>query len=150
VTTSPLKILEFEIASFGYKANGKSKKDYYIPNAKDVTFKVTPYENKKKKNKYRIDFLVFLGKKKSPANLELEGFFIVQLPKKLGEEKISNCLKFAVFPMIFSTLRGYIYAVTAHSPVRIIVPLVNIIKSFDDIWYVEENLPERKSKKSKK
>lgn len=146
---SPLKILEFVISSFGYKINEKAKEDY-LPNAKDITFKVKVYENKKQKNKYRVDFSIIVGKKKSPARLELKGFAILELPKNLEDKKNDEWLTLAVFPMIYSTLRGYITAVTSNFPINILLPLLDMIKSLDDIGYIEESTSKKKSKKNNK
>jgi hypothetical protein len=149
VKPSQLKILEFVVGSFGYKINEKAKEDY-LPDAKDITFKVKVYENKKQKNKHRVDFSIVVGKNKSPARLELEGFSILDLPENLEDEKNDEWLTLAVFPMIYSTLRGYITAVTSNFPISILLPLVDMIKSLDEIGYIEESAPKEECKKNSK
>lgn len=147
---SPLKILEFDITSFNYKVNRKTTKEYYIVEPKNTTFKITTYENEKQKNKFRIDFLIMVGNKNSPASIELRGYAVLVLPKDLKTEKNDQWLINAVFPMLFSTLRGYIFAATLNSPVQILLPLVNIVKSLDDILSLKKSSPKKKSKKNSK
>jgi len=150
VNPSPLKILEFDITSFNYKVNRKTTKEYYIVEPKNTTFKITTYENEKQKNKFRIDFLIMVGNKNSPASIELRGYAVLVLPKDLKTEKNDQWLINAVFPMLFSTLRGYIFAATLNSPVQILLPLVNIVKSLDDILSLKKSSPKKKSKKNSK
>lgn len=145
---SPLKILEFDITSFNYKVNRKTTKEYYIVEPKNTTFKITTYENEKQKNKFRIDFLIMVGNKNSLASVELSGYAVLVLPKDLETEKKDQWLINAVFPMLFSTLRGYIFAATLNSPVQILLPLVNIVKSLDDILSLKKSSPKKKSKKN--
>jgi len=140
VKASPLKIVGFEISTFSLSTEGALNDSNYIPKAEDIKFKVTPYQNKEKENWFKLDFTI-QTKRKGAVNFEVAGFAVLEIPKNLD---VDEWLTTASIPMIFSTLRGFLFASTLNSPVRIILPLINITESLNEIGYIEEEIPKIK------
>lgn len=122
------------------------KSGKYTPSAKNIEFKIIPKQNKESTRKFKLEFALKIKGKNLPVKLDLEGFAIIKFPNKFSKDKISEMLLCASFPMLFSTLRGFIFATTLNSPVHVVLPLVNIIESKKDILDISNHKLESKKK----
>jgi hypothetical protein len=129
---SPLNLLEFAIKGYGYKLKKNYKPCRFSPESEMIDFSVIPKQHKERKSRFMCEFNLKLKGKKTPVTLNVEGFAVVEFPENFKEKKVKEMIFFAVFPMIYSTLRGYVLSATLSAPVSVVLPLVNIIDSLKE------------------
>ncbi len=131
---SQLQLLDFNVKVLKFLLKKKSKEIKIKPDWMKFGFKI-------KEDEKNIKVLIAIehANDMSPLEFSLVSESTIKFPRNMKREKRMEMIIFAVLPMMYSTLRGYILALSQPLGVRIILPLVNILKTIEPLIEEKEN-----------
>lgn len=131
---SQLQLLDFNVKVLKFLLKKKSKEIKIKPDWMKFGFKI-------KEDEKNIKVLIAIehANDMSPLEFSLVSESTIKFPRNMKREKRMEMIIFAVLPMMYSTLRGYILALSQPLGVRIILPLVNFLKTIEPLIEEKEN-----------